>query len=199
MIKFAALVLLLSSILLVSSAKAAVSPLAIGIVPPIQFPPSDFNVIGLRVSGLWGQHRSVYGIDIGAIGNITDLDFGGVAVSGIFNMTHGNTNILGLQAAAAVNINTQKTTVVGVQVAAINSNVAESTIIGLQLGPLANLSPHTNIYGLEVGLYNKANEVYGFQIGLVNMVTNLHGLQIGLLNFYEKGFFKVSPFLNIGF
>src|SRR5258708_2745191 len=104
-------------------ANAAISPIAIDIVPPLQFPPEDFSVTGLRVSALWGQHRNMYGIDIGALGNITELAFTGIAVAGGFNHTRGNTTIVGLQAAGITNINTNKVSVVGIQVAGgMNSN-----------------------------------------------------------------------------
>jgi hypothetical protein len=33
----------------------------------------------------------------------------------------------------------------------------------------------------------------------VNMAQDLHGIQLGLINFNDKGIFKVSPAINIGF
>jgi hypothetical protein len=177
----------------------ALSPLSVNIVPPVQFPPSDFSVTGARVSALYGKHRDMYGIDIGVLGNITEQRFVGAAVSGLFNMTHGNTTVLGLQLAAIANINTQKTNVYGVQAALMsNWNEAESSVTGLQFS-VANVSPNTSIYGLQAGLYNKARSVYGFQIGLVNIANDLHGIQIGLVNFNHTGTFSVSPILNVGF
>jgi hypothetical protein len=182
-----------------SSAMGAVSPLSVAIVPPVQFPPQDFNVAGLRVSALWGKHRQMYGFDFGAIGNITDQSFVGLAVGGLFNSTGGASTILGLQATAGLNINRQKTSVYGAQIALVNSNLATSSVVGIQVGAAANLSGHTKIYGLQVGLYNHAEEVFGFQIGLINKTTSLHGLQIGLINFHEKGIFSVCPIINVGF
>jgi hypothetical protein len=193
------LVTTLSIFFLFSTAHGAVSPIGIDIVPPIEFPPSDFTVAGLRL-GLVGEHRNMYGIDLAAIGNITDLSFAGLAVSGIFNNTRGTTDIVGLQLAGITNINAGKTSVVGLQVAgAINANKTTSSVIGLNVAVLGNLSPNTSVYGLQVGLYNQAYDIYGFQIGLINNVTNLHGLQIGLINFNDKGLFKVCPILNAGF
>jgi len=181
-------------------ARAAVTPVSIAIVPPIQFPPDDFTITGLRASLLWGRHRHVYGVDIGLLGNITELDFVGIGVSGLANYTKGSTTILGLQLAGLANINVQKTTVTGLQMAlGVNSNAAQSTVAGLQVALLANLSPFTNVYGAQIGLYNQAQEVYGFQIGLVNSCQNLHGIQIGLVNFHHKGTFVVSPLINVGF
>ena len=179
---------------------AALSPLSVGIAPPIQFPPSDFSVTGVRVSALWGKHRDMYGVDLGVLGNITEQDFVGIGVGGLFNATHGTTRIIGLQLAGVTNINTNKTSVFGLQVAgAMNYQTASSMVAGVQAALLANWAPHTDIYGVQLGLYNKAQSVYGLQIGLVNMAQSLHGIQIGLINFHEKGIFKVSPILNIGF
>lgn len=180
-------------------AHSATSPLALTTVAPIQFPPSDFNVTGVR-AGLMGHHRNVYGFDFAALGNITDQTFVGLAVSGIFNMTRGNTTALGLQAAGIANINANKTRVIGVQLAGLsNINAGESTVVGLQLALLANLSSHTTIYGVQAGLINKAHTVYGFQIGLYNYAESLHGIQIGLINVHRQGLFGISPFLNFGF
>jgi hypothetical protein len=179
-------------------AHAAMSPLAVAIVPPVQFPPHDFNVTGLRLSLLLGHHRSMYGIDLGVIGNTTDVEFVGLAVSGGYNLTYGETSIVGLQAAGVTNINVQKTRVTGLQLALVNSNVADTKIYGFAIGPIANLGDHTKVYGVEFGIYNKADEVYGFQIGVVNVVSSLHGLQIGLINFHHKGLFAICPIINVG-
>jgi hypothetical protein len=178
---------------------AAISPLSINLVPPLQFPPDDFSVTGVRASILWGQHRDMYGIDFGLIGNITDQTHTGIGVSGIFNYTKGNTTALGLQLAGLTNINTSKAKIYGLQVAlGLNLNSGESTLVGFGIAA-ANITPFTDVYGVQLGVYNKAREVYGFQVGLVNSATNLHGIQIGLLNFNDKGLFAVAPFLNVGF
>ncbi len=174
------------------------TPLSIGLAPPVMFPPRNFTITGLRMSVLWGSHQYMYGLDLGGIGNITKYDFNGIAVSGIFNRTEGVTNIYGLQAAGILNSNMQKLKLVGLQVATVNSNIAASTITGFQLA-LLNLGTYTKIYGIQAGIYNRADEVYGFQIGLINVVTTLHGMQIGFINFYTTGTFIVCPFLNFGF
>lgn len=181
-------------------AHAFVSPVSVGIVRPIQFPPEEFSVAGVRLSLLWGEHRDIYGLDIGVLGNITEQEFVGVAVSGLFNLTKGNTTIIGLQAAGLTNVNTNKVNVFGVQLAlGMNINEAQSTVTGLQAALVSNLCPFTDIYGFQVGLYNRALSVHGIQIGLVNVADSVHGLQIGLVNFNHKGVFAVSPILNFGF
>ena len=183
-----------------SKAMAIVSPLSISLVPPLQFPTSEFTVTGARISLLWGKHRDIYGIDLGVLGNITEGNFVGIGISGIFNLTQGKTTITGLQLAGLANINTKEAKIVGLQAAlGINENDVASTLVGLQISAIANLSAFTNIYGAQIGLYNHALEVYGLQIGLVNSAKNLHGVQIGLLNFNDEGLFRVSPILNIGF
>ncbi|HMN67979.1 MAG TPA: hypothetical protein PKC28_05520 [Bdellovibrionales bacterium] len=187
------------SLALTPAAHAAFSPLGIGVVPPVQFPPEDFSITGARVSLLYGQHRDMYGLDVGVLGNITEQNFVGLAVAGGMNWNKGYTTILGLQLAGVANYGQEKTTVVGVQAAlALNVLKAESSVTGLQLA-LANIAGHTSIYGLQVGIYNKALNVYGLQLGLVNVAQSLHGIQIGLINFHTQGLFSVSPILNIGF
>jgi hypothetical protein len=188
-----------AAILFTSHAHAFFSPLSVGILPPIQFPPSDFSITGARISLLWGHHRDIYGLDLGVLGNVTDQEFTGIGIAGITNITHGTTKAIGLQLAGVANVNTNKTSVYGAQVAlGLNYNTASSSVAGLELA-LINLAPNTDIYGLQLGLYNKALSVYGFQIGLVNVTSSLHGVQIGLINFNHTGFFTVSPFLNVGF
>lgn len=177
-----------------------ITPLSVGAVPPVQFPPKDYSITGLRLSGLFGTHRDVMGIDLGLLGNITENSFTGIALSGLFNITRGTTNAIGAQLAGLTNINTNKTAVYGVQVAAlVNANTAESKIVGGQIALLANVSEFTSLYGVQVGIYNRARDVYGFQIGLVNVATALHGIQIGLANINQTGVIGVSPIINIGF
>lgn len=199
MTKIIKIIFLAFTLLWFAPSRAAVTPLSVGIVPPVQFPPADFMVAGIRVSALWGHHRDMYGLDLGLLGNITDQTFTGVAASGIFNYTQGETNILGLQLAGLVNYNAQKTSVYGLQLALLlNSNKAASKVVGIQLA-LANTSAFTDIYGLQVGIYNRAKDVYGFQFGLVNVADNLHGIQIGLINFNHKGLIGMCPVINVGF
>jgi len=199
MVRFSRYLIIILSLLTVSFAKAAFSPLSVSILPPVQFPGEDFSITGARLSVIYGQHRDIYGFDFGLVGNITEQDFVGTGISGIFNWTRGNTTILGVQAAGITNVNTSKINVVGVQLAAIlNYNTGEGSVTGLQLA-LGNLGEHLNIYGIQAGIYNKAQAVYGVQIGLINYTESLHGIQIGLVNFNHKGLFKVSPILNVGF
>jgi hypothetical protein len=189
-----------AQLFLSTNAEAAMSPVAIAILPPIQFPPDDFAITGLRASVLWGHHRNVYGLDLALGGNMTDQVFTGAALAGVFNYTTGTTSAVGLQAAGVTNVNLGQTKIYGVQFAlGVNYNSAASSVSGLQAALLANIAPFTDIYGVQFGLYNRAKDVYGLQLGLVNVADNLHGVQIGLVNFNHKGTFVVSPILNVGF
>ncbi len=180
--------------------QAAVSPLAVSLVPPVQFPPSDFGVTGLRLSVIYGHHRDMYGIDLGLLGNVTDQEAVGIAIAGGANIHQGMTTILGLELAGGVNYAKEKLNVLGVQAAGLmNFVMAESSVNGFQLSALGNVAPFTTIRGAQIGLYNRAKSVYGIQIGLVNDTDNLHGLQIGLANFHRTGLFYVSPIINVGF
>lgn len=194
------LVVILALSALSPKAQAFYSPLSVSVLPPVQFPSSEYSVSGLRLSALWGDHRDVYGLDLGLVGNMTEQRFVGAAVSGIFNYTKGDTTIILAQIAGLANLNVQKTNVYGLQAAiGMNKNDAESKLVGVGLS-LINLSPNMDVYGLQVGLYNKSRSVYGLQLGLINQTTNLHGLQIGLLNFATNGGpFAVAPILNFGF
>lgn len=190
----------LTTLFIYSNAFAFISPLSVSIIPPLEFPPADFSITGARISAIYGRHRDLYGIDLAAIGNITEQTFTGIGISGIFNMTHGTTTILGLQLAGLTNINTKEVSVYGVQATlGLNQNDAASKVVGVEFAGIANLCAFTKIYGAQIGIYNHALEVYGVQIGVVNSTKNLHGLQIGLLNFNEAGPFVVSPILNVGF
>jgi hypothetical protein len=191
--------LVIFALYLPTLAQAAVTPLSVAIVPPVQFPSNEYSVTGVRASLIYGHHRDLYGLDLGLAGNITDQTFTGIGISGLFNATNGTTTILGLQLAGITNINTNKTSVYGLQAAlGMNYNPASSKVVGVQLAAV-NQSAFTDIYGLQVGIYNRAKVVYGFQIGVVNITDNLHGIQIGLINFHHQGLINVSPIINVGF
>ena len=184
----------------IKPAQAFVTPLSIGVLPPVQFPPSDFTIAGVRVSALYGKHRDLYGIDLGLLGNITENTFVGTAVSGLVNETKGMTTVVGTQLAGLANVNLNKTRVIGVQLAGLfNANTAETSIVGLQAAIFANISEFSDLYGVQLGLYNRAKDVYGFQVGLVNKASSLHGIQIGLLNINQTGLIAMAPIINIGF
>lgn len=206
MVRLAIFIFFSFTVAFASEAAASKSLIGVALFPPAQVPDSESEVTGLRF-GLFGKHSGVYGIDLGLVGNATDNEFQGLAISGIFNRNYGETTIIGLQAALVANINAVKSKVYGFQIALVNINtqsVQKEFITGF--GQTFGSSYGSEygaevgaIYGAQIGIYNSSAEVYGFQIGLVNFAKKLHGLQIGLLNFNSSGPFNVCPFFNVGF
>jgi hypothetical protein len=149
--KFLAVILLVTSIIYSAPAAAEgsdITPIEIALVPPLQLPSTEFEVKGLRLSVV-GLNREVYGLDLALLGNMTNVEFKGVAISGLFNYNRGGATATGLQLAALANINTGPSTVYGVQLAVFNR--AET------------------VYGLQLGLVNIVNSLHGIQIGLINV------------------------------
>lgn len=180
-------------------AEAAMSPLGISIVPPLQFPPENFTVTGVRANLIFGNHHKVYGFDLGVVGNITSQNMTGVQLAGGFNYNKGEAHAVGAQIAGGGNWNVNKVSVVGLQASAfVNANKAEAVLVGLGVSAL-NLTDHTKVVGVQAGIYNSSRVVTGFQIGVVNKTDELRGFQLGLINFHNKGLFSVSPFINFGF
>lgn len=152
--------LFLTAILLASSVFGSVaavadtsdvSPIGLALFPPLQLPPTDFAIKGLRLSVV-GRNREAIGIDVAALGHITDVTFKGIALAGLFNYNATNSTVIGLQVAGIANLNLGHSEVYGIQVGAYNSA--------------------GTVYGFQFGLINVANELHGIQIGLFNMNKN---------------------------
>ena len=123
------------------------SPIGVDLFPPLQFPSSEFEITGLRLSVV-GKNKGVSGLDVGLLGNITDQSFTGLAISGLFNYNKTSADIIGLQLAGIANIN-------GI----------DSALYGVQVGLFNKVN---KVYGLQLGLINVAKELHGVQIGLIN-------------------------------
>lgn len=171
-----------------------------GAFPGLQIPEYDGEIKGIRLNTGWGYHKTVYGIDMGLIGNTTSNDFVGMAVAGVFITNLGRTVVTGLQFAGLLNRNSGKTHIGGMQMTlGINSaGKGVTNVYGMQVAGLGNIGK-INVYGLQFGLYNEAETVYGFQIGLINKAKSLHGIQIGLANFADDALLSFFPVINIGF
>jgi hypothetical protein len=179
-------------------ASALVSPVGVSLVPPLQLPFRHNNIIGLRLNILMGLHESVYGLDIGGFGNMTDRRFGGIQLAGLFNRNAGPAYIFGLQFAGLMNWNAKDSTIAGLQLTAgFNYNRGKAEVYGLQIGGIGNRCDG-KVAGAQIGLYNQAKEVYGLQIGLINLAKALHGVQIGLVNVNMSGFLPFFPIINVG-
>lgn len=184
--------------ILVSSVQAA--PVGEAIFWPLQYPPKEDSVKGIRnVFGL-GIHKDVYGLDVGLGVNVTNDDFIGMAIAGGANITGKRAIVTGIQFAGVMNRNRGKAYIAGLQFAlGANFNEGSGGVYGVQLALAGNWASKTDIYGVQAGLINHASKVVGFQIGLINRCDRLYGIQIGLLNYAEKSPISFFPLINIGF
>ncbi|MFA6816421.1 MAG: hypothetical protein WCS73_09015 [Lentisphaeria bacterium] len=169
------------------------SPLAIGIVPPIQLPGRTWDVFILRINIFAGVNNNVQFFDVGVLGNITLGDMTGLEVCGIWNKV--NLKMTGLQIGGFGN--TVKGNVIGAQIASfVNYNSPITNTKGLQIS-CANFTGVMD--GVQIGLYNYSKTFSGVQIGVVNFAENLSGLQIGLLNIIQDSNVPLMIGLNLGF
>lgn len=130
------------------AANSDVTPLEVALFPPLQLPSTDYSVKGLRLSVV-GVNREAFGLDLALLGNVTNVMFKGIAISGLFNYNGAGATVAGLQLAGIANINSGHNSVYGLQLAAFN-----------RAG---------TVYGLQLGLINIAEELHGIQIGLFNV------------------------------
>lgn len=164
---------------------------AAAVVPALQTPDAEEDVALLRVSLVCGQHRSVYGLDFGVIGNIVDEEFIGCGIAMIFNWT-GNSRSA-FQFAGGVNRSLRDFE--GLQMALLLNDV-ERRLVGLQIG-LANVVDE--VVGMQLGGFNKIRIGSGFQLGGVNVAEQFTGVQIGLLNLNLDSSVPLSPVFNCRF
>lgn len=175
------------------TAGEGILPLAIGLIPPAQFPAADWDVVGLRLNIFAGEHNNVSFVDVGVIANFVNSDLLGVQVAGLWNQVEND--------AAAVQIggigNSVGGSFVGLQVAGIiNDNSGSFETKGAQVG-CVNLA--VSMSGIQVGLINHADILNGLQIGVINMTRVINGLQIGVLNFIETSNVPCMPIINFAF
>jgi hypothetical protein len=125
---------------------ARFSPFMLSIINPIQVPPADFDIGGLKLNLIYGESHGMTGLDIGLFsqntGDVNALHINGVSVVG------GNGNGLMISLVA---------------------NYVEGEYGGLQIGAF-NYATHLS--GLQIGAINVVNTAYGLQIGVVNVVKD---------------------------
>ena len=166
-------------------------PVAVALVPPIEVPGADQDVVGLRLNLLAGRHRNVAFLDIGTLANIVTREAYGVQVVGLWNSTGSARGAL--QASGCVN--RCYSDCYGVQMAGIHSRT-DGTLMGLQLAAVCSANV---LKGLQVGLVNRTSNSSGVQVGIVNHAEQSEGIQIGLVNVMPDGRYPVMPVFNIGF
>lgn len=168
-----------------------ISPLAIAVVPWIEFPDETWDVEGFRLNLLVGRHRGFQGLDIGILGNFTSGEMGGVGLAGLFNDV--GTSEGGFLLAGAVNHSSWDFT--GGQVSGLFS-WTEGLLSGMQIAPVNKAG---RLDGAQIGALNMSGPGTGLQIGLVNVAERLSGFQIGVVNINRESDLPFMPIVNFSF
>lgn len=168
------------------------TPFAIGLLPPVQVPCSDWDVTGLRIGILSARHHNVLFLSASGLVDLATGDVNGIEVAGLCN--HIGKSSGAFQVAGVVN--SVDGDFVGVQVAgvynAVNANAAGMSV--------AAFNRAETMEGLQVGVFNRARALSGVQVGVVNLVEDgSECIQLGLVNVMRDGIYPVMPVLNIGF
>ena len=206
----------------VGTALANTTAIMVSLWNPAQLPPAEYDVMGLRLSAIYGKCSVFTGLDIGLVQK-TARDFAGIGIGGILNNVNGRTfgaqvggvgnvagDVYGTQIGGLFNASDSMS---GVQCGYINW--AEGEVKGVQIGD-CNCACRVDscgisffdLYGVQIGLGNVARDVYGVQIGEINVVgidkmtkanTGLgygcYGAQIGILG---NGAFSAMHGVQIG-
>lgn len=149
------------------------TPFMLSFVSPLQVPPRDFDVGGLRLSLVYGECRDFDGLDLGTVGHAKG---------------HGN----GLQIEVLANIVDGDG--MGLQFSAVN--YVKGQYSGLQAG-VANYCEKGKAF--QLGFYNGANYIEGLQIGAINTTQRMIGMQIGLVNVIQDNDAPFMPIINCYF
>ena len=165
------------------------SPVMLSLLNPVQWPSSQSDVGGFRLSLVYGQCDGFAGLDVGLVGCATG-DFRGLAVGGArsvggqYGLLNYADSLLGLQD-GWLNVSTGDMS--GVQWGFLN---CACDVSGVQCGALV-------VFGVNVAV----GTVRGCQVGIVNYAGRMEaGLQIGIVNVIARnGFLPVLPILNGGF
>ena len=155
----------------------ATTPLAIAVAPKFEAPGENWDVIILRLNLLVGNHRAVYALDIGGLGNFSDYKMDGIGVAGLFNSVGESDGAL--------------------HVAGI-VNFAAFDFSGCQISGIYSCTEGTHC-GLQIGVGNYAGKLTGLQIGVFNYADRLNGVQIGLVNVNRSSPVTFLPIANAAF
>ena len=170
---------------------AATWPFSMALVPPVQFPSADDDVVGIRLGLPWARHHDVYGLDVDALAGEAAGDAGPLSVAGVYSGVGGD--MTGIQIAGLVNRVEGRAS--GVQASAIANVDGESSAIQVAL---VNATAR-DAAGLQIGVWNDAGSMSGLQIGVFNFARSLYGVQIGLSNYVEDSPLPWFPIMNVCF
>lgn len=153
----------------------AYTPFMLSLVTPLQVPPRDFDVGGLRINAIYGECH----------------DFDGFDISALVGRATGHAN--GLQAALLANV--VEGDGFGFQAGAVN--YVKGEYVGLQTGLCANYAEKAKT--LQIGFYNGAEHIEGMQIGVINTTRTMIGIQIGVVNVIQDNDVPFLPIINCYF
>ena len=180
--------------------------LEIAIADPLQLPPANWTVAGLRANVFYAKSYKVMGLDLGLVGRCTDSFYGlsaqtvnwvegdmaGILCGGLFNVVEGNATGIELSVFA----NRTYDVFTGLQTALVNYDGA---FAGLQIGLVDWVRGVSG--GAQIGAVNVSdNEFGGAQLGVVNYATRFRGVQLGVINVIDEtgsgvqiGAFNAAP------
>lgn len=151
------------------------TPFMLSLVTPLQVPPRDFDVGGLRINAIYGECHDFDGLDISALVGRTTGHANGFQASLLANVVDGDG--FGMQAGAV--------------------NYVKGEYAGLQVGLCANYAEKAKT--LQIGFYNGAEHIEGIQIGVINTTRTMIGIQIGVVNVIQDNDVPFLPIINCYF
>lgn len=166
-------------------------PLGFSLFAPVQFPLEDVDVNGFRLSIVYGHHKNVMGLDIGALVSAADGDVFGLEVSGLVNIVGSSSGTIQVAGIA----NNCYEDFCGCQI----SGIANRAGGGVQGGQIGCFNLAGDLSGIQIGVYNKAASAIGLQIGVVNETSTMQGIQIGLINMIRESPVSFCPIFNMYF
>ena len=164
----------------------AMTPFQIALFDPVQLFSRETDVNGLRLNLIYGDNRTVRGLDAG-VANWVEGDQTGIQI-GLHNNCKGQST--GLQSGL---VNWGERGMAGMQIASLVNRV-KGTMTGIQV---SGANSAYGLRGCQVALFNGATDMRGFQLGVVNIAEG-SGVQIGLVNLNRNGFLPFFPIINVG-
>jgi len=175
-----------------TDAKKRPSPVGLALLEQAQYPQPNIDILGMRLSIIYGRNANVQGLDIGAFGSGVEGNLFGLQTSGVLNDI--GTSSGSMQIAGIVNVCAED--FYGCQI----SGIANSTAQSLYGGQVSVFNMTQTMYGTQIGVISKCSETQGLQIGLINIAERANGLvQIGLINVIKSNKNQFFPIINLGF
>jgi hypothetical protein len=179
------LILVFSFVLTSKTSMAAQewAPFQVSLYSPVQLVDENKDIVGLRLSLLYGKNANVSGIDLG-LGVADNDNFNGIQILGVGSngASHPLRAVKGIQIAGVFNPGVSHLS--GIQIAGLGNGAVDGE--GIQVSIILNMvgdrqnTGHFN--GVQISAFNVVyGEYNGIQIGGFNF-GDVNGVQIGGLN-----------------